>query len=562
MRRFYHEIEEIPLNTDWSPASIAILGFGAASEKDPFFSSLRQQLVCAQSGEFYADTPVDLPALVNVLSQEWILLMDAAAPLAPHGILSLKAAVQTASASAMIAGEARISEGTPTGCCASSLELLAAGQGGGCNLLIRRSLLRKILQALPPAEMPGLQWIRTLAQHLYEQQVPVALLPDLPFVRTTQAANPPRFSAMARGKQVLAISHELSLTGAPVVFQQAIEVLRRHGYTIHVISPSDGPMYDTLHQSGISVSYDRLLFQREEPYWAQIAASYDIVMVNTIVGYTAVERLQSYGIPIFWWLHESWTLFPAIAPAMPDRIAPNVHVYCVSDYSLKVCKRLKPAYCPGRLIYGLQDLLNTPCQEHLIQKKARMLFTQIGYLHDLKGQDILLKAIHLLPPDIADRCQFLFIGKNCQESTFQLVKAACQREPDKIQYLDQIPRQDVLSVIRDSDCLICASRDDSMPAVLAEGWMFSTPCICSAHTGTASLIQNGQNGLVYKNDNPKALARSIQTFVTLSDFQRKNLGVQGRKTFESVFDLSIFQQNLLGIFSDLLSEDTANSSEA
>ena len=561
MCRFYREIEKIPRNPDWAPAPIAILGFGAEAERDSFLASLRQQLVCAQSSAFYADTPVDLPALIEVLSQEWILLMDAAAPLVPHGILSLNTVIQTASASAMIAGEARISGETPTGCCASSLELLAVGQGGCCNLLIRRSLLRKILQALPPAEVPGLQWIRLLAQHIYKHQVPLVLLPDLPFVRKSQAADPPRFSAMVKGKQVLAISHELSLTGAPVVFQQAIDVLRRHGYTIHVISPSDGPMYDTLHQSGVSVSYDRLLFQREEPYWAQIAASYDIVMVNTIFGCAAVERLQSYGIPIFWWLHEAWTLFPGLAPAMPDRIAPNVHVYCVSDYSLKVCKRLKPAYCPGRLIYGLQDLLDTSFQEHRIQKKARMIFTQIGYLHDLKGQDILLKAIHLLPPDIAEQCQFLFIGKNGQESIFQLVNAACQKEPDKIRYLGQLPRQDVLSVIRDSDCLICASRDDSMPAVLAEGWMFSTPCICSVHTGTAALIQNGQNGLVYKNDNPKALARCIQTFVALSDFQRKNLGVQGRKTFESVFDLSIFQQNLLDIFSDLLSQDAASSSQ-
>lgn len=559
MRRFYHEIEKIPQNQDWTPASIAILGFGTESEREPFFTSVKQQLLRAQSSAFYADTPVDLKALTEDFSQQWVLLMDAAAPLVPHTVLSLKAAIATAQASAVIAGEAWMSGKSPAGCCAGSLELLADGFGPGrSNLLIRRDLLRELLQALPPENVSGLQWMRQLAQLLRERQEPVLSLPDLLFLRKELPANLPSFPARPGIKRILAISHEFSLTGAPVVFQQAIEVLRRHGYAVYVISPSDGPMYDTLHENGISVSYHRFLSQREEAFWAQIAASYDAVMVNTIVGHWAVERLQSYGIPIFWWLHEAQALFPAMAPAMPDRISPNVHVYCVSDYALEVCKRLKPAYHPARLIYGLQDLRDTPCQDSPIQKGCRTLFTLVGYLHDLKGQDILLNAISLLPPTLADQCLFLFIGKNSQESTFQLVDAACRQEPDKIQYLAQIPRQKVLSIIQNSDCLICASRDDSMPTVLAEGWMFSTPCICSEHTGTAALIQDSKNGLVYQDDDPKALADCIQKFCALSDAQRTSLGAQGRKTFESVFDLPIFQQNLLDIFSALLSQDAAN----
>lgn len=557
MRRFYNEIEQIPQNVDWAPAPIYILGFGEEHQESQFRAAVKHQLVPAQDCGFCCGA-VDLSALSSRICQEWVLLMDAAVSLVPHGILALKDVIQEEKFDAMIAGEAWLDDQIPAGCCAGSLTLLAEGQGSGrANLLIRRSLLAELLQALSPENdrLSGPQWMGQLAQLLLERQIPVRELPRLLFTRKDAAANPPSFCRKPGRKRILAVSHELSLTGAPIVFHQAVEVLRRNGYAVQLLSPSDGPMYDLFHRDGVPVSYDRFLSRREEPYWAQIAKDYDAVMVNTIVGHWVVDRLQSYGIPIFWWLHESEMLFPAMAPAMPDQISSHVHVYCVSDYALQVCNRLKPNYHPQRLIYGLQDLLDTPCQESPIEKGTRMLFTQIGTLDSLKGQDVLLHAIEKLPRSIADQCVFLFIGKRGQEPICQLLDAACQRDPIGIQYIPQVPREAMSSIFRQSDCIICASRDDSMPTVLAEGWMFSTPCICSEHTGTASLIHNGENGLVYQKDDPRELAAKIQQFFTMSEDQRTNMGRQGRKTFEFVFTLQQFEKNILNIFSSMLSAD-------
>ena len=91
--------------------------------------------------------------------------------------------------------------------------------------------------------------------------------------------------------------------------------------------------------------------------------------------------------------------------------------------------------------------------------------------------------------------------------------------------------------------MICSSRDDPLPTFMAETMMVSGVCICSENTGTAAVIEDGVNGYVYHNDDPEELADCICRVERCNDLSA--LRAASRKTFEEVFSLEIFKNNLL-----------------
>lgn len=60
-----------------------------------------------------------------------------------------------------------------------------------------------------------------------------------------------------------------------------------------------------------------------------------------------------------------------------------------------------------------------------------------------------------------------------------------------------------------SDVLVLASTSEPFGAVVAEGLQWGTPCLVSDNCGSASLIENGLNGMVFKSGDAEAFRTAL-----------------------------------------------------
>ena len=345
-------------------------------------------------------------------------------------------------------------------------------------------------------------------------------------------------------KKLFVLSHELSLTGAPVVLAQAVRILKEAGWQIVVASPEDGVLKEEFLREGIPVLILGDLNGNAD--WLRCTADFDLILVNTIVPFRQIQQLRCTGLPVLWWLHDAKSGYEEyLRHVLPKTVGDNIHIFSVSQYADDAVKRYRPGYHTRLLLYGLKD--EAPrvngAAHPIPDAQGRKVFISVGTVIKRKGQDILARAVRLLPEDVRSRCLFLFIGKGIDEDIFRQVKALEQAYPESVRQIDVVPHDDIFNYFRQAAAVICSSRDDPLPTFMAETMMVSGVCICSENTGTAAVIEDGVNGYVYHNDDPEELADCICRVERCNDLSA--LRAASRKTFEEVFSLEIFKNNLL-----------------
>ena len=99
-------------------------------------------------------------------------------------------------------------------------------------------------------------------------------------------------------------------------------------------------------------------------------------------------------------------------------------------------------------------------------------------------------------------------------------------------------------LLKESDVLICPSREDPMPTVCAEAMMHSVPCIISDAAGTTKYISDMQNGMIFRNEDENNLLEKIEWAIDNKSMIR-NMGVEARTLFENIFSMDVFEKKLV-----------------
>jgi len=137
----------------------------------------------------------------------------------------------------------------------------------------------------------------------------------------------------------------------------------------------------------------------------------------------------------------------------------------------------------------------------------------VGRAVEKKGFDDLLKALALLPKDLA--WHFTHIGKGESLEALQAL-AARLKIADAIDWLGAQPRDRVFETYRQSDLFVLPSKvarsgdRDGLPNVLMEAQLCGLACISTAVSAIPELIENEQTGLLVAPDDPQALAKAIE----------------------------------------------------
>ncbi len=346
-------------------------------------------------------------------------------------------------------------------------------------------------------------------------------------------------------KRALLVSHELTRTGAPVVLQDLAYVLRDNGYQVIFVSPTLGQLRDELVQNGITVVIDPHVFNELKINTISdvFANEADVVFACTIVTHPFVQRQKKR---VFWWLHEGEVSFDMYKGKLPDKLEENVQILYGGEYAKQQAYKAGYAYPGKQLLYGVEDLGWHEKKFGINAQRVR--FMCVASFIERKGQDVLIKALSYL--NYYDLCnsEFIFIGAQYDQRITEMICKA-EKHFSNVKLLTEVNRSELFELYARTDCIICPSRDDPMPVVLAENMSLGNICICSTGTGTSYLIEDGENGFIFETESAKHLAEKIHEVLLMRD-KLESVCKQSRNTFLQYFDRKIFEENVISLIGE------------
>jgi GT2 family glycosyltransferase len=347
-----------------------------------------------------------------------------------------------------------------------------------------------------------------------------------------------------RGKDILLVSHELSLTGAPRVLLNAAKILKTTGFFPVVIAPDDGPMRKEFEDEGIAVIVDEMLFRK---HWLteRFMKNFDLILVNTQVGIPIVKQMKEYKIPIILWLHEAAGLEKL------DHKNKNAFESCnsiilVSDYAKQFLSKFSEKI--SILQNGLKDISLKAGTK--VVDSSNIRFCIIGTIEPRKGQDIFIDAVLKLPEKVRQKATFLILGK-VWPAFIPYYKNLTKKSTSvpEIKYLNTLPYAEIIKFIESCDVLVCPSRDEPASLVTIEAMMCNKPVIISNKVGVGDRLKHDVSCLRFISENTDELSKCIEFFIERPD-QIAKFGNEAREVYEKEFTLDRFNKDFLDIIND------------
>ena len=350
-------------------------------------------------------------------------------------------------------------------------------------------------------------------------------------------------------KRILVITHELSLTGAPLALMDMIDICKKQGYPVDVISMEEGDLRGMLEEWDISVEIKTDFLTDIEGFMERCRA-YGLIVVNTLLAFPPIYILNLLPRPVLWWMHEAERSFIRLDSYLPDigSLRENIHIHVVGHGIQDVIRERYHREVPV-LPFGVRDV---PRRESLKGTGMQVRFLAVGYLSEVKGSDLLLRAICMLEPEELVQTEFVFCGnqENCNPV---FLDAAIQLKEmiGNVRILPQMPHDELLTMMEQYDCLIVASRIETMSVVAVEMMMKEGVCLVSDACGIARYIEDGVNGYVFQSRNAAALAEKLR-HVILHREEWEEVRRRGRATYETYFSMEVFEEKVTQLLEEYM----------
>lgn len=356
---------------------------------------------------------------------------------------------------------------------------------------------------------------------------------------------------------ILLVSHEMSLSGAPFAVLNLALVLKKNGWQTVIVSPEDGCIGAYAADHGIPSMYIPNLYRAG--FISAIKDLFAIVMANTIVSAPVVKELDGTDTPVMWWIHETATSYTMeTAKELPRKLSDNVHVCCAGTYARSLLASRFPGYSIENLPCSVKDTTPDPSQTDTrlgVLSEERRTFICVGLIERRKGQDILLEAIDMLPDNVRENSLFVIVGKVGDSEIKKQIVMMQRKYPDRILFYEGLGHDEIFEMYRETDFLICASRDETGPLVVAEALSQEKPCISSRNTGNAEVIKHYGAGFTYANNDPRRLSRLIECACQMPCDEYLRMSANARKAFEEEFSEEEFGKKLTEIMKKITGEE-------
>ena len=352
---------------------------------------------------------------------------------------------------------------------------------------------------------------------------------------------------------LLFVSHDLSLSGAPMMLFHAATWCQRNGIFALVIAPEDGPLREKLTAEGISVIIDPLVETGHESF-ARLARDFDCVIANTIRSGAVVRALKGENVPIAWWVHEPGSVgehylredakLRAAVPFADLLFAPSESTATVyrryTDQPVKCLRNAIPDPGPG----GVRDNAATP---------RPLRFLLLGSVEPRKGQDVFVEALALLPAELQQAAQFQIAGRVLDPDFWPKVEAVA-RHVRNFSVKGALNHAEAIELMREADVIVSPSRDEAMPTVtILEAMGLGKALITTIVGGALEVLVEGENALLVRPEAPDVLAAAIRRLIE-DPALAGELGKKARATYEKNFTMERFGQEFRQLIAEVISE--------
>jgi glycosyltransferase involved in cell wall biosynthesis len=371
----------------------------------------------------------------------------------------------------------------------------------------------------------------------------------------------PMLPLMGQTHRILLVLHEYSRTGAPrAVLYLARAIFLLSGIRPVVIAPADGPIREEFQNEGFPTLVNSALFDPASSSSEIIdwVSGFEHVIVTPLASFAFVRHFKGSIKRLTWWLHEEALGFAYIADNFSSDLASLFDACDAVWLGSPLCIQPVTQYAAKEklhlLLYGCDDIATT----HQPHASGRIVFTLAGSVEPRKGQDIFLRAIEQLKPEVRRRAVFRMVGSSYNEwsANFEDKVYAQASQVAEIEFIPNVPFEELRRLYAQTDVVVSSSRADPMPISITQGLMFSKVCLCSSAIGHAQLLEDGKNGLIFTNESVEQLAEKIAWLIENPD-EFPALGVSGRAVYEKYFRMDGFIRNVSALLNENRKAETA-----
>lgn len=357
-------------------------------------------------------------------------------------------------------------------------------------------------------------------------------------------------------KLILLITHTLENTGAPrALFNMAV-AMKELGHIPVILSFKNGPLKSVCKSLGIPVLLEPLsLFGKTalDTESIRFLNSFDILLFNTIVALRAGKAVKDTFPYKIAWIHEGGWEFDKnnVSTDYNEMFSYMDEVYAVGEYSKSyVDKYMGGEKQAGILLYGIEstetEQESCECidsQDDNCVDKTGFVIAIVGTFCLRKAQDIVVEALPDIPYDIMSNIEIRFVGSS-RDANMQNMVDEVAAKYENVKVYKEMPHDELIAMMKNEvDVLLCPSRDDPMPIVATEAMQAGKVVIISKNTGTASLIQDSENGYVLENISPEAVRNAIVKAYNQRE-DNKKMGEKAKYVYEQNFTREIFRDNI------------------
>lgn len=174
----------------------------------------------------------------------------------------------------------------------------------------------------------------------------------------------------------------------------------------------------------------------------------------------------------------------------------------------------------------------------------------IGRFEFRKGVHVLLRAIpHVL--EKIPQAKFIFIGNDCGMKPYLLNKVNQLGIWDSVEFIDQIPRDKLISYYQQSALCVVPSLWENHPYVILEAMACGKPVIATDIGGISEIIEDRVNGILVPPGSVLALKEAIVEALNDKRLQER-LGKNARGYIEDRHAPEKVIQKTLNVYEELL----------
>ena len=198
-----------------------------------------------------------------------------------------------------------------------------------------------------------------------------------------------------------------------------------------------------------------------------------------------------------------------------------------------------------KILNGSGVNLEENCYEEYPKEDRYLIFLVIGRLMKDKGTDEILQAAKIIHEKY-DNITIRLLGFYDDDYEQKITNA---QEQGYIEYCGQ--QSDVHQFIKRSHATIHASYHEGMSNVLLETAAAGRPVIASDIPGCKETFDDGISGIAIEPRNVLSLVEGITKFIELPYDQKRQMGINGRKKMEQMFDRNKIVDEYMSIIKEL-----------